>query len=98
MARAKTADDYVVATGVMHSITDILKIAFSAVKLNYLDHIRINPKAMRKVDSKGHCGNISKITSILGWTPKTAFSEIITEMVHLELARLNKANSASKQT
>lgn len=98
MARAKTADDYVVATGVMHSITDILKIAFSAVKLDYLDHIRINPKAIRKVDSKGHCGNISKITSNLGWTPKIAFSEIITEMVHLELARLNKVNSASKQT
>lgn len=97
MAQAEMADDYVVATGVMHSITDVLEVAFSAVKLNYLDYIRINPKAMRKVDSKGHCGDISKITSVLGWTPKTAFSDIITEMVHLEVAHLKKINSESKQ-
>lgn len=97
MAQAEMADDYVVATGVMHSITDVLEVAFSAVKLNYLDYIRINPKAMRKIDSKGHCGDISKITSVLGWTPKTAFSDIITEMVHLEVAHLKKINSESKQ-
>jgi len=88
MAKSDTADDYVVATGTMNGLTDVLEIAFGAVGLSYEDHIEIDQALARGIDSKGHCGDASKIAEALGWTARRTLRDIILEMVDAERKRL----------
>jgi GDPmannose 4,6-dehydratase len=84
MAQSDTADDYVLATGKLHGLTDVLEIAFDAVGLSYQDYLEVDPRSARRIDSKGHCGDASKIAAALGWKATRTLREIIVEMVDAE--------------
>ena len=75
------AKDYVIATGKLHSVKDLLKIAFETVGLNYEDYVRINNKFIRPEEKIPLVGNANAIYKDLGWKAKKPFKEIIIEMV-----------------
>lgn len=94
MARSPTADDYVLATGTMHGLTDVLEIAFGCVGLSYEDYLEVDPSSARRIDSKGHCGDATKIAAALGWRARTRLPEIVAEMVEAEREGLAQAKAA----
>lgn len=75
------AKDYVIATGKLHSVKDLLKIAFETVGLNYEDYVRINNKFIRPEEKIPLVGNANAIYKDLGWKAKKPFKEIIIERV-----------------
>jgi len=74
-------DDYVIATGQLHSVREFLEIAFSVVNLRYQDYVRINPIYFRPEPALPLCGDSSKAQRVLGWKPKKKFEDMIEEMV-----------------
>jgi len=82
-------DDFVVSTGEIRTVTDLCDSAFSAVGLNWKDHIVINPEWVRPTETGPLVGDYSKIKKILGWKPKTEFKQLIEMMVTSDLARLS---------
>lgn len=78
-------DDFVVATGIVHSIEDLVEVAFNHVGLNWQDHVVINPKWVRPTETGPLVGNPSKIKKILGWKAETNFETLVKDMVNADL-------------
>jgi len=81
---ADTPEDYVVSTGVVHSVRDFCNIAFSKVNLNYENYVTVDPKFFRPAEVDVLQGNYSKIKRKLGWEPTTSFDEMVTNMLHYD--------------
>jgi len=80
-----TPDDFVVATGKLHSLRDICQVAFDAVGLgNYENYISIDPNLIRQNDTSGLVGEPKKIKNVLGWRADTSFGEMIQNMISHE--------------
>lgn len=77
----ENADDYVISTGRLHSVKDVLNIAFSTVNLQYQDYLKINQDFFRPGERTPLVGEFKKIKECLGWRPKKEFHKIIQEMV-----------------
>ena len=82
-------EDFVIATGVTHSVRDVLEIAFSHVGLDYRDYVEQDARYMRPSDVPILCGDPSKARSKLGWEPTVDFEDMIKEMVDFDLFRHN---------
>lgn len=89
MLQQPEADDYVVATGEMHSVKEFLEVVFTHLELNWHDHVKTDPRYMRPTEVDALCGDASKARSVLGWKPEINFDSLAREMVDAELARLN---------
>lgn len=87
--QADTPDDYIVATGIVHTVEDFCKEAFAVVGLNYKDHIVTDPMFIPPVETGPLRGDYLKIKKTLGWQPKTTFKELIKIMVHSDLAKFS---------
>lgn len=83
-------EDYIIASGKAHSVRELLEGAFGYVGLNCYDYVKINPSLCRPVEKVMLVGNINKITSHVGWQPKTTFHELIQLMVEYELNNLGR--------
>ena len=80
-----TPDDFVVATGELHSLRDICEIAFEVIGLgDYQRYIRIDESLKRKNDTSGLIGNPTKIWNELGWKSKTSFRGMVESMLRFE--------------
>ena len=80
MLHQEKPNDYVLATGETHSLTDFLSLAFEYFQLDYRDFVLINKRFVRPNEPQRLCGNPSKAKTILGWRKTYSFSEIIHEM------------------
>lgn len=87
MLQNDTPEDFVIATGTQHSVQDLVEIAFSSVGLNWEDHVIIDKKLFRPLDVPALKGDYSKATNVLGWKPKTRFSELVKAMVEEDVLR-----------
>jgi GDPmannose 4,6-dehydratase len=85
-----TPDDYVIATGEKHSVREFAKIAFEHVGLSWENHVEVDPKFLRPAEVTTLCGDCSKATRILGWTPEVSFHELVQMMVEADLNRVKK--------
>jgi GDPmannose 4,6-dehydratase len=81
MLQADKADDYVIATGEVHSVREFVDAAFSRAGMNYEDHIEIDPSLYRPTEVDCLMGDYSKAKNKLGWTPTVMFDELVNEMV-----------------
>jgi GDPmannose 4,6-dehydratase len=88
MLQQDQADDYVVATGIRHSVRDCAELAFDRVGLRADDHIVIDDSLKRPAEVDTLVGDASKAKRVLGWEPKTTFEELIALMVDADLERL----------
>lgn len=90
MLQQNRAEDYVIATGVTHSVKRLLEIAFGHVGLDYRDYIEVDPALLRPAEVHHLLGNYSKARKQLGWEPKTNFEQLIGMMVDSDLELLSK--------
>ncbi|HAR62478.1 MAG: GDP-mannose 4,6-dehydratase [Candidatus Margulisiibacteriota bacterium] len=73
--------DYVISTGIGHTVKNFLDVAFSLKGLDYRDYVEVNQKYFRPAEKKCLIGNSSLIKEELGWMPTKKFEDIITDMV-----------------
>jgi GDPmannose 4,6-dehydratase len=92
MLQAERPDDYVVATGVAHSVRELIEVAFGHLGLEWKKHVEVDPRYFRPAEVDHLCGDASKARKELGWEPKVGFAELVRMMVDhdLELARQEK--------
>jgi len=90
MLQQDHAEDYVIATGVQHSVRDLLDCAFRYVGLNYLDYVTIDPAFLRPAEVDELVGDSSKARRQLGWEPQVGFEELIQMMVDNDLRELSQ--------
>jgi GDPmannose 4,6-dehydratase len=88
MLQQDEPEDFVVATGIPHSVRELLEVAFSHVGLNYRDHVEVDERFIRPADVDQLVGDATKARDGLGWTPEVPFEELITMMVDHDLAFL----------
>lgn len=84
-------DDYVVATGVTHSVRDFVIATFEYLELNWRDYVSIDPKFYRPADVNLLLGNASKARNVLGWKPEISFIELVHEMTDYDAMKSNAA-------
>ena len=95
MLQQNEPDDYVIATGISHSVKDFLKIAFKHIGIdNWEDYIEINPQFLRPAEVDVLCGNAIKATVKLNWIPKTNFKTMVETMVNEDIKKLKNKNNA----
>jgi GDPmannose 4,6-dehydratase len=80
--------DYVLATGIAHSVRDCVAVAFGHVGLDWNDHVRLDGAFKRPADTATLVGDASKARRELGWAPRTGFEAMIAQMVDCDLALL----------
>lgn len=86
MLQSDQPDDYVVATGEIHSVREFVEQVFLSLDLDYREHVRVDPQLFRPTESVPLCGNPAKIVQRLAWRRTLTFAEIIKSMVTGELA------------
>jgi GDPmannose 4,6-dehydratase len=89
MLQQEKPDDYVVATGEMHSVRELVERAFAEVGLDWQKYVEIDPRYFRPAEVDALKGDASKAHQALGWRPKVGFAELTKMMIahDLELAR-----------
>jgi GDPmannose 4,6-dehydratase len=88
MLQSESPDDYILATGVTHSIRDFLDIAFRHVGVDWKDWVEIDTALIRTVDVGHLAGDSSKAREKLGWKPEVNFEELVKMMVDARIRRL----------
>ena len=81
--------DYVVATGIQHTIGELLECAFKHAGVdNWQQYIETNPAFVRPAELYSLCGNPTKAENVLGWKRKTEFDDLVKMMVDADIKRL----------
>lgn len=88
MLQQEKPKDYVVASGVAHSVRQLLEIAFGHLGMDYRDHVEIDPALLRPAEVYHLLGDSTKARQELGWKPKVSFESLIKMMVDEDLSRL----------
>jgi GDPmannose 4,6-dehydratase len=83
-------DDYVIATGEVHSVRELVEVAFNQVGLSPDDHVRIDKSFLRPAEVEHLVGDATKAKEKLGWVPQTSFEEMIRLMVDSDLELLGR--------
>ncbi|HET8813274.1 MAG TPA: GDP-mannose 4,6-dehydratase [Gaiella sp.] len=87
--------DYVVATGVSHSVEELVERAFAAVGLDWREHVRSDTSLYRgAAELHDLVGDASKARTVLGWEPEVSFEELVRLLVDADRQRL-EADPAS---
>jgi GDPmannose 4,6-dehydratase len=81
MLQQPTPDDYVIATGEMHSVREFVETAFRLARLDWQQYVEIDPRYFRPTEVDELCGDASKAQSSLGWQPKTRFDDLVRLML-----------------
>ncbi len=93
MMQQPDADDYVIATGVSHSVRDLVETAFGHVGLEWQRHVRLDPNLIRPAEVDHLIGDATKARKVLGWTPSVPFQALVKMMVDADLERLAPAQA-----
>ena len=88
MLQQTEPDDYVIATGVTHSVLDLVKAAFGSLDLDWERYVNVDERFVRPAEVDLLIGDASKAHKKLGWHPKVSFEELIQLMVREDLKRL----------
>lgn len=86
-------EDFVLATGITHSIRELLEIAFGAVGLDWRHYVDIDPKLLRPAEVDFLCGDAKKAQEKLGWQPEIKFEELIRMMVRADVEAIERGMS-----
>ena len=85
MLQQTEPDDYVIATGEMHTVREFVEEAFGLVGLDWEEHVEIDPRYFRPTEVDELCGDASKAARVLGWRPRRPFHELVRIMLEADL-------------
>jgi GDPmannose 4,6-dehydratase len=89
-------DDYVVATGELHSVREVVEVAFGTVGLDWNEFVLVDPELKRPAGQVADLvGDASTARKRLGWAPSVTFDELVRLMVEADLAELSASAEAS---
>ncbi len=88
MLQQPEPDDYVVGTGVTHSVQDLVEVAFGHVGLDWNKFVKEDPRFRRPAEVERLEADPGKAKRQLGWEPTVTFEQLITMMVDADLERL----------
>jgi GDPmannose 4,6-dehydratase len=86
MLQHERPDDFVVATGEMHSVEEFVDAAFSLVGRDWHDFVEVDQRYFRPTEVDELCGDASKVANELGWRPTTRFRDLVRIMLEADLA------------
>jgi len=98
MLQQDQADDYVIATGVCHSVRELVEIAFARVGLDWQKYVRVDQALLRPAEVDHLLGDASKAKRVLGRTPQVDFRQLVEMMVDADLQRLSAAPHVARIT
>ena len=90
MLQQEEPDDFVIATGVAHSVRQCVEIAFDQAGLRFEDHVVTDPSLVRPAEVDHLVGDFSKAQRVLGWEPTTDFEQLMRMMVDADHAALSR--------
>jgi GDPmannose 4,6-dehydratase len=90
MLQHENPDDYVIATGETHSVREFVQAAFAVVDLPWERYVKQSSAFTRLTEPTLLVGSAEKARQILGWSPATAFADVVREMVRAELAAMEE--------
>ena len=90
MLQQDTADDYVIATGISHSVRDLVESAFGHAGLDWQKYVRVDPAFLRPAEVDHLIGDAGRARKVLGWEPQVNFERLIATMVDADVARLSE--------
>jgi GDPmannose 4,6-dehydratase len=96
MLQRDEPQDYVIATGIAHSVRECVEIAFDQAGLEVGSHVEIDESLKRPAEVDHLIGDASKAERELGWTPRTSFEELIRLMVDADFERLSGGGMAAQ--
>jgi GDPmannose 4,6-dehydratase len=88
MLQQEHADDFVIATGVSHSVRDLVELAFGHAGLDWRKHVTLDPKLIRPAEVEHLIGDSTKARTKLGWKPSVDFAGLVKMMVDADLERV----------
>ena len=80
--------DYVIGTGIPHSVRDVCRVAFGHVGLNWESHVEVDPGRFRPAEVDHLTADYSRAREELGWEPVVQFEELVRMMVDADVRRL----------
>ncbi len=89
MLQQDEPDDYVVGTGVTHSVREFAEKAFDRVGLNWEDHVVLDEHLLRPAEVEHLRADASKAGAKLGWEPTVSFDDLVNMMVDADMERLS---------
>jgi GDPmannose 4,6-dehydratase len=96
MLQQPEPDDYVVATGRTHTVSEFCDRAFSKVGLDYRDYVRVDEQFCRPAEVDLLMGDATKARQVLGWEPRHTFEELVDEMVEADLQTVSEVNNSTR--
>jgi GDPmannose 4,6-dehydratase len=93
MLQRDSAEDFVIGTGVAHSVRDVVNVAFASVGLDPEDYVRTEPSLERPAEIQEVVADPSKARRELGWSANVSFEELIEMMVKADLKALSQTPS-----
>ncbi|HXV37153.1 MAG TPA: GDP-mannose 4,6-dehydratase [Myxococcota bacterium] len=92
MLQASEPVDYVIGTGIQHSVQDCVEIAFRHVGLDPSDFVRVEPTLVRPAEVDSLLADPAKARESLGWRAETSFEQLVAIMVEADLERQERAS------
>jgi GDPmannose 4,6-dehydratase len=90
MLQQPEPDDYVVGTGVTHSVRELCQVAFGYLGLNWEDYVVSDPKFLRPAEVDQLVADPRKARKVLDWEPKASFEELVHMMVDADMEALQR--------
>jgi GDPmannose 4,6-dehydratase len=98
MLQQDQADDYVIATGVSHSVRQLVETAFAHVGLDWQKYVRVDQAFLRPAEVDHLIGDASKAKRVLGWEPSVSFEKLVAMMVDADVTALSESPKAAAAT
>jgi GDPmannose 4,6-dehydratase len=92
MLQQDIPEDFVIGSSELHSIKELLEIAFGFVDLNWQDYVALDPSLLRNIEYANLCADSTKARKKLGWAPKVSFRKLVEQMVQNDLEMIKVEN------
>lgn len=94
MLQQEHADDYVLASGVGHTVAELAQTAFACVDLDAERYVRVDESLERLPERTPSIGDPTKARERLGWTPRLSFEQLVERMVRADVRALEGSKAA----
>ena len=95
MLQQDRAGDYILASGISHTVRDFAATAFAMLGLDAEDHVRVDPRFQRAPEATPQIGDPTRARAELGWQPTLSFGQLVQRMVEADLRDLEQHSVTS---